>query len=415
MKIKKGMIHFSILLFALFMVHEEVLAHGEKAQQAGLRMRTLNWFDTEIYPRNIKVNDTVTVKGKFIPSENWPRHMESIEEVAFLNIGVPGPAFIRLDSHVNGTTMIRSTSFQLGKVYEYKITLKARTPGRYHVHPLISVKGTGPLIGPAYWVEVTGDQADFTNTITTLTGKVVNLETYGLSTSIALHSFWMVAGLLWIGYWFRNFRKEPVIMPRFNQVEKLTQDNADSMITLKDLIAGAVTLGLVLILVAVGYFVTQIRHPQTTPLQTGMIKVKPIDNPADKALEIEVIKSEYRIPGRSFSVVMDITNKTSRPLNIGEFSTSNVRFINAEIKDVRPQDSHDLIASSGLIVENNVIPAGETVTIRMYAEDALWETQRLTSLVYDPDSYFAGLLFLYDDEGNRYFKEIAGLIIPTFV
>ena len=69
MKIKKGMIHFSILLFALLMVHEEVLAHGEKAQQAGLRMRTLNWFDTEIYPRNIKVNDTVTVKGKFIPNK----------------------------------------------------------------------------------------------------------------------------------------------------------------------------------------------------------------------------------------------------------------------------------------------------------------------------------------------------------
>lgn len=415
MKLKLNFAHVALMLFAFVLAHEQALAHGEKAQQAGLRMRTLNWFDLEIYPREAKVNDIVTVKGKFIPSNNWPRHMASIDEVAFLNIGVPGPSFVRLDSKVNGTTMIRSTSFEYGKVYEYDITLKARTPGRYHVHPIISVKGTGPLIGPAFWVEVKGDQADFTNTATTLAGKVVNLETYGLSSSIALHSFWMVAGLLWVGYWFRNFRKEPVIMPRYNKVVKLGPDDADQMISMKDMIAGAVTLGLVLIFVAVGYFVTQIRHPQTTPLQTGMIKVTPIENPADKALNIVVKESFYRIPGRSFSVVMEITNNTSRPLNIGEFSTSNVRFINDKVRSVSPDDSHDLVASSGLAIENNTIPPGETVTVKMFAEDALWETQRLTSLVYDPDSQFAGLLFLYDDEGNRYFTEIAGLIIPTFV
>jgi len=413
--IQKHIALLSVLLISTFICSEMALAHGEKAQQAGLRMRTLNWFDTEIYPRKVSVNDTVTIKGKFMPSKDWPRHMESIEGTAFLNIGVPGPAFIRTDSHVNGVTMIRSTAFELGKLYEYDVTLKARTPGRYHVHPLISVKGTGPIIGPAFWVEVTGDQADFENTFTTLTGKVVNPETYGIKASIALHAVWFVLGVLWIAYWFRNARKDPVIMPRFKKIEKLGQENADQLITTQDLVVGASTFMLILTFVAAGYFITEYRIPQTVPLQTGIIKVPPMENPNDGLLDIVVKTAEYRIPGRSFNVEMEITNKTDKPLSIGEFSTSNVRFINSKVKEVLAQDTHDLVASDGLRVPNNVIPAGETVTITMYAEDALWETQRLTSLVYDPDSFFGGLLFLYDDEGKRYYKEISGLIIPSFV
>jgi methane/ammonia monooxygenase subunit B len=167
--------------------------------------------------------------------------------------------------------------------------------------------------------------------------------------------------------------------------------------------------------VAVGYYATQIQVPQTIPLQTGLVKVKHIDNPSDGLLDIDIKEANYRIPGRSFSVEMTITNNTDREFRIGEFTTANVRFINSKVKAVKPQDSHDLVAADSLIVENNIIPAGETVVIKMRADDALWETQRLTSLVYDPDSFFAGLLFLYDENGNRLYKEISGLIIPTFV
>jgi len=73
------------------------------------------------------------------------------------------------------------------------------------------------------------------------------------------------------------------------------------------------------------------------------------------------------------------------------------------------------VAANSRIIENNIIPADQTVVVKMRADDALWETQRLTSLVYDPDSFFAGLLFLYDEQGNRLFKEISRFIIPTFV
>ncbi|PCI51259.1 MAG: methane monooxygenase/ammonia monooxygenase subunit B [Moraxellaceae bacterium] len=403
-----------IPLMASFFFTPLAFAHGEKAQQAGLRMRTINWIDLDISTDSVAVNGIVKVNGTFIPSEHWPRHMDSIEETAFLNIGVPGPAFVRLHSKVNGTTMIRSTSFELGKIYHYEVTLKARSPGRYHMHPLINVRGTGPLIGPGLWVEVTGDQADFENTVKTLTGEVINLETYGLKTALWFHAFWIVMGLIWIGYWFRNARKEPVIMNRFNAIERLGSENADSLITQKDMIFGGVSITAVLVIVAVGYFVANHFYPQSIPLQTGWVKVKPIDNPSDKLIDIEVLEANYRIPGRSFSLRFNITNNTDKALIIGELTTANIRFINSDYKQVALKDSHDLVAQDGLRLDTDLILPGQTTTVMLHAEDALWETQRLTSLIYDPDSLFAGVLFMYDEDGNRWLKEVSGLIIPTF-
>lgn len=394
----------------------EAFAHGEKAQQAGLRMRTINWFDTEISPRSVAVNEEVVISGKFIPSKHWPKHMASIEEMAFLNVGVPGPKFIRVSSHVNGTPMIRSTSFELGKLYEYEIVLKARTPGRYHVHSVMSIKGAGPIIGPAFWVEVTGDQADFVNTVTTLSGNTIDLETYGLSTSIGLHVFWALVGLAWLAFWFRNMRESPVILPRFIKVKQLGKDRADEIITRRESLVGMFTVGILVALIGVSWVITQQYVPQTIPLQTGWIPVEPKENPTtDDIVKVKVGNAEYRIPGRSFNVQLTITNNTPSPLRIGEFATANIRFINADVLDVKPEDTHHFVASDAMEVTGGPILPGETSVVNMIVEDAFWETQRLTSLVYDPDSFFAGMLFMFDNKGNRYYREIGGTMIPTFI
>jgi methane/ammonia monooxygenase subunit B len=44
----------------------------------------------------------------------------------------------------------------------------------------------------------------------------------------------------------------------------------------------------------------------------------------------------------------------------------------------------------------------------------MWETQRLSRLIYDPDSRFAGVLFFFDEDGNRRAAEIFGPMLPTF-
>lgn len=399
-----------IAVSVLLLVPMEAAAHGERAQQGSMRTRSVHWFDLEIQPRQVAVNEVLTITGKFMPSEWWPEHIASIEDASFLNIGVPGPVFVRVDSRVNGVPMIRSTHFELGRVYEYEIKLKGRTPGRYHAHPVISVEGAGPVIGPALWVEVTGDQADFEHTITTLTGETLDTETMAMGTIIGWNLLWFVIGIAWVGWWFR---KLPVIMPRYIRVQQLGVD-ANRLITIPDMIVSFLFLTGTLLVIVIGFLWTQSNYPITTPLQTGKVEVEPLPEPPP-AVEIAIDDATYRIPGRSFQMEVTITNNTDSALRIGEFMTANIRFINPKVLDVQPQDEDDLVAPNGLIVDAAPIEPGETRTISVFAEDALWETYRLTSLIYEPDSRFAGLLFLYDEEGNRYFQEIGAPMIPTFV
>jgi len=401
---------FSLFSFYLIFVSTEIFAHGERAQQAGLRMRAMNWIDVEVSHNKVQVNDIVTVKGKFVPSIWWPEHMPSPEGAAFLNVGVPGPVFVRLDSRVNGIPTIRSQHYKLGETYEFEITLKARTPGRYHLHPIINVEGTGPVIGPGRWIEITGDQKDFVNLATTLTGQTIDLESYGFKEFIWLHVFWIIVAFAWVFYWFR---KLPVIMPRYNKVIELG-DDANQLITIQDMAVSFAFFLFTLIAITGGYFWAQNKYPITTPLQTSKINI-PLLAPQEDALKIVLKDARYRIPGRSFKVTMEITNYTDRDFQIGEFMTANIRFINKDVlPDIKKVDDNDLIASQGLYIEGGVVSAGETKTLTMYADDALWETYRLTSLIYDPDSRFAGMLFFFDDQGNRLYYEIGGAMLPVF-
>lgn len=406
------------LMLFLTAYSDLVLAHGERAQQAGLRMRTLNWIDVEVSPRKVNIGEVMTIKGKFIPSHWWPEHMADIADTAFLNIGVPGPMFVRVDSRVNGVPMIRSTSFEHGKMYEFEIMLKARKPGPVHVHPVISVADAGPIIGPGKWVEIVGDPADFENKVEALTGEIIDLETVGWKEAVWLNVFWAVIGLAWILYWF--VRYFPLLMPRYIKVTEMTEngEDPDEIINLGDQIVAFGFFLFTLLAVAGGYFWAQSEYPITTTLQTGKVEVQGLEVPSD--IDIKLNEARYRIPGRSFKIDVDMTNNSDRPVKVGEFLTANIRFINHDVLgDIQPEDKQDLVASNGLIVkggsdgQGTVMP-GETANVVVYADDAIWETYRLTSLIYDPDSRFAGMLMIFDDEGNRHMNEVGGPMFPTF-
>jgi methane/ammonia monooxygenase subunit B len=125
-------------------------------------------------------------------------------------------------------------------------------------------------------------------------------------------------------------------------------------------------------------------------------------------------EAQYRIPGRSFQMSLTVENRGSEAMQIGEFATANLRFINPAVRTLAPADSHDLIAPDGLRIEGGPVAPGETRTLKVFAEDALWETQRLTHMINDPDSTIAGLLFFYADNGEREIVEIGGTMMPVF-
>jgi methane/ammonia monooxygenase subunit B len=383
-------------------------AHGEKSQAAFMRMRTIHWFDLNWSKDTVAVNDTMTITGKFHVFAGWPETVDK-PEIAFLNIGIPGPVFIRAGSWIGGQLVPRSASLELGETYEFKVLLKARRPGDWHVHTMMSVKGGGPIIGPGKWVTVTGSMSSFVDNVTTLTGQTINLETYNLDNIYFWHGLWYAIGLAWVVYWIRR----PIFIPRHIA---MTSGKADTLISATDKkVATAFAVG-TLAIVAASMGTTNEKFPVTTPLQAGLLRgIQPIDMP-EPTVSVKVDDASYRVPGRAMQMTLTITNNGDSAVRLGEFETAGVRFLDAAVLQDETGYPDDLLAEEGLTVsDNSPLAPGESRTVEVTASDAAWEIYRLADLIYDPDSRFAGLLFFFDAEGNRQMVTVDAPLIPSFI
>jgi len=383
-------------------------AHGEKSQAAFMRMRTIHWFDMNWSKDQVSINDTMTISGKFFVFAGWPETVDK-PEVSFLNVGIPGPVFIRAGSWIGGQLVPRSVSLELGETYEFKVLLKARRPGDWHVHSMMNVQGGGPIIGPGKWVTISGSMSQFVNPITTLTGQTINLETYNLDNTYFWHAVWYGLGLAWVFYWARK----PMFVPRSIAVEA---GKADSLITSADKKVGLAFGVGTLAIVAATMASTNEKFPITTPLQAGLLRgMKPIQLPAP-TVSVKVDDATYRVPGRAMQMTLTITNNGDSAVRLGEFNTAGVRFLDAAVAQDNTNYPDDLLAEEGLTVsDNSALAPGQSRTVQVTASDAAWEVYRLADLIYDPDSRFAGLLFFYDEAGNRQMVTVDAPLIPTFI
>ena len=381
-------------------------AHGERSQEPFLRMRSIQWYDMKWQPKVTKVNDIATMTGKFHLAEDWPRAVGKPGR-AFFNVGSPSPVFVRLSTKLNGHPTFISGPLEIGRDYEFEVKLKARIPGRHHMHAMVNVKDAGPIAGPASWMNISGSWDDFTNPITTLTGKSIDLETFNFSNGVFWHIVWLGLGCFWIGY----FVAKPIFLPR----SRVLLAYGDELLTSPtDRKVGLAVAILTCAIVWGGYRYTESVHPYTVPIQAGESKVEPMPI-APNPVAIKVTHANYDVPGRALRVTMEVTNNGDSAVNIGEFTTAGVRFVNKLGQSHLDPDYPRELVATGLSVDNdNGIQPGETREIKMEAKDALWEVQRLMALLGDPESRFGGLLMTWDQQGNRYINSIAGAVIPVF-
>jgi len=383
-------------------------AHGEKSQAAFMRMRTIHWFDLNWSKDSVAVNDTMTISGKFHVFAGWPETVDK-PEVSFLNIGIPGPVFIRAGSWIGGQLVPRSVQLELGETYEFKVLLKARRPGDWHVHTMMNVQGGGPIIGPGKWVTVTGSMSSFVNNITTLTGETINLETYNLDNIYFWHALWYAIGLAWLAFWV----KRPLFVPRHIAV---SSGKAKTLISATDKKVAVGFAVATIAIVAGSMGATNDKYPVTTPLQAGLLRgMKPIEMP-EATVSVKVDDASYRVPGRAMQMTLTITNNGDSAIRLGEFNTASVRFLDPAVLQDETGYPDDILAEEGLTVsDNSPLNPGETRTVEVTASDAAWEVYRLADLIYDPDSRFAGLLFFFDAEGNRQMTMVDAPLIPSFI
>ena len=381
-------------------------AHGERSQEPFLRMRSIQWYDMKWQPKVTKVNDIATMTGKFHLAEDWPRAVGKPGR-AFFNVGSPSPVFVRLSTKLNGHPTFISGPLEIGRDYEFEVKLKARIPGRHHMHAMVNVKDAGPIAGPASWMNISGSWDDFTNPITTLTGKNIDLETFNFSNGIFWHLVWLGLGCFWIGY----FVAKPMFLPR----SRVLLAYGDELLTSPtDRKVGLVVAILTCAIVWGGYRYTETVHPYTVPIQAGESKVEPLPI-APNPVAIKVTHANYDVPGRALRVTMEITNNGDSPVSIGEFTTAGVRFVNKLGQThLDPDYPRELVATGLSMDDDRAVQPGETREVKMEAKDALWEVQRLMALLGDPESRFGGLLMTWDESGTRYINSIAGALIPVF-
>jgi methane/ammonia monooxygenase subunit B len=387
-------------------------AHGERAQEPYLRTRTIQFYDVHFSAAKLAVNDALNITGKFRLMTDWPDAVAP-PDVAFLATGNPGPVVSRLESYVDGVAARQSLNkLQLGRDYEFRIVLKGRLPGTYHIHPMVSIKGAGPLVGPGEWIEITGSAADFTYPMKTIAGvSIDNLETFGLGHALTWYAVWVGLAAFWLLYWIVR----PLLLPRWLALQK---GREDVLISMRDVGVG-LALGVVVIgLTFGGYALTMSAYPYNVPLQSGTMKVPPLPEAASD-IGIKVLDAQYDVPGRAMRVTAEVTNRGKDPVTLGEFTTANLRFVNQQlppaVANVDASYPKELVARSGLRISDPApIAPGETRQLKFEAADALWELERLTSFLTDVESRFGGLLFFFTPDGRREIVEVSGPIIPVF-
>ena len=388
-------------------------AHGEKSQQAFLRMRTLNWYDVGWTKTSVNVNEELVLSGKVHVFSAWPQAVAN-PRVSFLNPGEPGPVLVRTAQFIGEQFAPRSVSLVPGKDYAFSINLRGRRAGRWHVHAQINVEGGGPIIGPGQWIEIKGDMKDFTNPVTLLDGSTVDLEHYGISRVYAWHLPWLAIGAAWILFWF--VRKG--IIAAYLRV---AEGKLDDAVNDDDKRIGAIVLALTILATIVGYALTNSTFPRTIPLQAGLQKpLTPIETDGTPGVGKEVVKADlqggvYKVPGRELTINVKVTNSTSEPLRLGEYTTAGLRFLNPDVFTTKPEFPDYLLADRGLSADPTPIAPGESKEITVKVQDARWDIERLSDLAYDTDSQIGGLLMFFSPSGRRFAAEIGGPVIPKFV
>jgi len=369
-------------------------AHGEAGQEGFLRMRTISFWDVKFSTDAIKVGESVTITGKFTALEDWPSNLDEPTE-AYLTALSPGARLVVEDRKINGVFTPGSFRLELGAMYEFEITMRGRRSGDLHLHPIIQVKGIGPLLGPGQWTQV--GAGSFSNPTQLYNGKTVDLETYGLNRVVIWHVITLALGALWGGYWI----SKPFVK-RFISV-RAGEDEA-KLITRRELAFSAVLGVATVATIAVGWLVTREQYPVTIPHQVIRVDIPRPEQPK-RFVTVEATESRYDPSIDTLTMDVTVTNNGSTPVTIDEFTTSTLVFQNAELS---PDAELRLISEPA-----GAIAPGETRTITLTMANEAWERTRLMDF-QQPQLRVGGILIFRNAEGVRNVISVSPSLRPVF-
>jgi methane/ammonia monooxygenase subunit B len=386
-------------------------AHGERAQEAFLKMRTVGWVgvtyeggelregedgDDEIF---IEQGETVNITGTASLMNQWPNTLAGGDpRTGFINIIAPGPVITVREKTINGVSAPHRIEIEKGGIYEFDMTLAGRTPGRWHIHPAFSVKGAGTLLGPGAWINVT-ENADYTNDVTLSNGDVINLENYQLPFVWIYSTITFLIGMGWMFYW--TLRKRTVQnLAVTSQIPLNTDGMHVGLITKADHRNMNWFLVITLIVTIGGFVYQMVVWPDKIPQQVIEFAPPPADVP--EVAEAQGIRSVWEASSGTVTLEFEVTNTSEGDLEVAEFTTSTLRFVNPEVGELSGEAAEMTVEPSGSI------SSGSTEEITLTLQDDRWETDQL---IPTAESQFeiSGLVVLSGGEDDGFVEVHAPL------
>lgn len=369
-------------LVCLFVVFHSIpaAAHGEHNLEPFVRMSGVSFFNVRFSQDRLKVNETVTLTGKFRVMNSWPR-MLTIPELGWIGVLVPGPKLAVRERWVNGKFIQNAFNVDLGELYDFKMILQAREPGRYHVHPMINLSGTGGLVGPAQWITVAeGNVVPSYKIEIPATGEVVDLEHFGFAGVVRWQVIFAILGVAWLLYWSRR--------PLSVRYALLVEGFDEEQFTALDWKTAKIFAVVLVFLVAGGLWITNNGRPPIIPHQAArMWDLRGLPQP--EAVDVEVGEFRYDTTNRSLALEVKATNTSAQSVLLRKFTTSYLSFINEDTQGLYP-DLSDQVPTMQ-VRPNGLIEPDQTVDLTITIQDAVWETDRF--IEFDqPQITAAGML-----------------------
>jgi methane/ammonia monooxygenase subunit B len=379
-------------------------AHGERAQEAFLRMRTVSWIDTTFSRTTVKQGETFTISGTTKVLDAWPTNLaKGNPNTGYIGLIAPGPVVLLKERTINGVSAPSRIDVQKGRIYEYSMTVAGRRPGRWHVHPSFSVKGAGTLLGPGEWITVEENSAGFSNPVTLESGSTVNLENYQLPFTWIWLVLTFLIGLAWMIYW--TVPKRTVTNLAVTSQIPLNTDGMEyGLVTKKDhRNMNLFALGTALLLLA-GWVYQAAAFPTKMPQQ--IFQFAPPDPAIASApvfAKVRLGEATYDSATKTLTIDAQVTNTGQTPMNLTQFTTTTLKFTTGTtdgpgVMTVKPAAT----------VQPGSAPTKLTLTIK----DPAWEEEHLVP-IGESQLLITGIL-VFEAGGEKNYSELEANLKPRF-
>jgi methane/ammonia monooxygenase subunit B len=400
-------------------------AHGERSQEAFLRMRTVAWTDVQFTGGKLTNGETylaqgdkVTLRGTAKLMKTWPDTLAAgSPEIGYINIATQGPVVMMLERTVNGVSTPGRIEVERGRHYEFEMTLMGRRPGRWHVHPSFAVKGAGTVLGPGQWINVERKAGGFTSDVTLYNGKTINMENYGLNMVWGFQIFGFLIGLAWVLWWTMWGRtgagrpRRTVTNPAVTLQIPLNDDGvAVGLNTKRDHRVVNMFAIFTAIFLLVGWIYQASAYPVKIPQQVVQFEPPPTALDAAPAMAtVDPKVAAYDPDTQQMTIEVAVTNVHNTPIQLAGFTTSSLTFISSGSTATAPQSyRHELTVSP-----SGTIQPGQTANLTVVLVGDAFVEEHLVP-TGESQLTIAGLLIFQDAAGKRSSVEMEEPLRPRY-